>query len=148
MMRSENPVYFQLPVFEPRFTSNDLDELLSFFQPTIRNAADVEDPSEPIAEEMDDKRKRRKISNRESARRSRLRKKKYVENLKDDLNRLKAVNREYKDRLTMVLNRLHFVKTQNELMRFESVRLIQRHTDLNRVSFVNNLNSGRFMNES
>ncbi|GAB4839278.1 hypothetical protein Ancab_028805 [Ancistrocladus abbreviatus] len=76
---------------------------------------------------------RRMISNRESARRSRWRKKQHLENLTNQVNRLKFENRESKNRLDLVKYQSHVVKRENDQLRVESILLRQRLSGLYRI---------------
>ncbi|KAJ0086505.1 hypothetical protein Patl1_08787 [Pistacia atlantica] len=83
---------------------------------------------------MDEKKQRRMISNRESARRSRWRKKRHLENLTEELNQLKVENQELKNRLSWVLNKSHVVLRENERLTSEFVALWGRLSELNQIS--------------
>ncbi|OWM80619.1 basic leucine zipper 4 [Punica granatum] len=126
----EAPVHLQLPVLETGFTPDELQELLSFLnQPTSPNSGS--EGSNRSVGSMDDERKRRRmISNRESARRSRWRKKRHLEDLTEQLNRFTVENRQLKNQLSHVINRCHVVRTENERLRSECIALLARLSDL------------------
>ncbi|OIT35386.1 PREDICTED: G-box-binding factor 1-like [Nicotiana attenuata] len=75
---------------------------------------------------INERKRKRMISNRESARRSRMRKQKHVENLRNQANRLKVENRDLKNRVHLVTNHCQLVQRNNEMLRTESVLLQQR----------------------
>ncbi|CAL0311600.1 unnamed protein product [Lupinus luteus] len=68
----------------------------------------------PIVEE---RRRRRVISNRESARRSRMRKQRHLENLRNQVNLFRVDNREIKTRLQFLVNHCNHVRTENDCLR-------------------------------
>lgn len=82
---------------------------------------------------MDDRKRRRMVSNRESARRSRWRKKRHLEDLTDQLNRLTGENRELESQLSRVIHRCHVVRRENGRLRSECVALAARHRHLCRI---------------
>ncbi|GFP99946.1 basic leucine zipper 43 [Phtheirospermum japonicum] len=82
---------------------------------------------------IDERKRRRMISNRESARRSRMRKQKHVDNLRNQVNRLKVENRELMNRLRWVVHHTRLFWTENEYLRSESVVLRQRLWDIRQV---------------
>lgn len=72
------------------------------------------------ADPLTDQRKRRRmISNRESARRSRVRKQKHLEDLTDEVNRLKTENTQLSNRLLSVLHHCHRMMADNEQLHLE-----------------------------
>lgn len=70
------------------------------------------------------------LSNRESARRSRWRKKRHFEDLTQQLNRLEIVNRELKNRLGSILNQSHVLWRENDRLMLESMALKARLSEL------------------
>lgn len=76
---------------------------------------------------------RRMLSNRESARRSRMRKQRQLEQLRNEATRLQIENREMTNRLGLVLHQCHLYWTDNARLRAETVRLCQRLSDLQRI---------------
>jgi hypothetical protein len=75
---------------------------------------------------IDERKRRRMISNRESARRSRMRKQRHVENLRNQLNKCRLENREMKNRLQFILYHLNRIRTENEWLRSERTVLNQK----------------------
>ncbi|KAJ4838951.1 hypothetical protein Tsubulata_038137 [Turnera subulata] len=139
MLLAQEAVHLDYPVYpfhEPApFTSNELQELLSLFQssPTCSQNSGSDGSNPAVHSEEDDRKRRRMISNRESARRSRWRKKRHLENLTEQVNRLQLENQELKNRLGSVLNRSHVLCTENNQLLAESVALQARLSDLRRV---------------
>ncbi|KAG7020617.1 Basic leucine zipper 4, partial [Cucurbita argyrosperma subsp. argyrosperma] len=111
------------------FTATEIQELLSLF--LLNHATSDSQPSNPTT--TDPRKLRRMLSNRESARRSRWRKKRHLEDLNNEVNRLMTQNRDLKDRLARVLNRRHVVLRQNDCLWMESVGLRSRLSDLCRI---------------
>ncbi|KAK7351244.1 hypothetical protein VNO77_10543 [Canavalia gladiata] len=73
---------------------------------------------------------RRMQSNRESARRSRYRKKKHLENLTSQLNRLRIENRELKNRLALTMHHHLLLSLHNDHLKSEAVALMTTLSDL------------------
>ena len=131
MFLAEEEVQVQLPVHETVFTPEELEELLSFFEsdePVSPNSGS--EGSSRALYSVDERKKRRMVSNRESARRSRVRKKRHLENLTDQVNQLNIENQQLKNRLSLVINHCHVVWLENEQLRSESVALSARLLDL------------------
>ncbi|KAK4745645.1 hypothetical protein SAY87_011957 [Trapa incisa] len=99
------------------FTLNDLQELLSFLNSATTG---------PNSGSVDERKRRRMISNRESARRSRWRKKRHLEELTEQMNRFTAENRELKNQLSQVVNQCHLVRMENQRLRSECADLKTR----------------------
>ncbi|XVE55722.1 hypothetical protein DITRI_Ditri03aG0181000 [Diplodiscus trichospermus] len=118
-------------VHETGFTPEELEELLSFLEsdgPVSPNSG-----SEYLSRALysvDERKQRRMISNRESAKRSRWRKKMYLENLTDEVNRLNVENQQLKKRLSLVMHQYHVVWRENEQLRSEAVVLWAKLLDL------------------
>ncbi|KAF8059542.1 hypothetical protein N665_1229s0006 [Sinapis alba] len=69
--------------------------------------------------DKDERRKKRKRSNRESARRSRLRKQKHVEEVRSQLNKLNIENRDLVNRLRYVMHHCQHAKMESDCLRLE-----------------------------
>ncbi|KAJ8638256.1 hypothetical protein MRB53_012523 [Persea americana] len=82
---------------------------------------------------MAERKLRRMLSNRESARRSRMRKQRQLEQLRNEATQLQIQNREMTNRLGLVLYQCHLYWTDNARIRSETVRLRQRLSDLQRI---------------
>ncbi|XVF36453.1 hypothetical protein REPUB_Repub19eG0059900 [Reevesia pubescens] len=118
-------------VQETDFTPEELEELLSFLEsdePVSPNSGS--EGSIRAVYSPDERKQRRMISNRESARRSRLRKKMHLEEITDQVNRLNIENQQLKNRLSLVINQCHVVWRENEQLRSESVALWAKLLDL------------------
>lgn len=74
----------------------------------------------------DERRQKRLMSNRESARRSRKKKQKHLENLTNQVARYGSVNQELMKRLRFVNHNGQMVLKENERLRLESVWLQQK----------------------
>ncbi|XP_021852917.1 bZIP transcription factor RISBZ4-like [Spinacia oleracea] len=79
-------------------------------------------PENPVT---DERKRKRMISNRESAKRSRMRKQKHVENLRNDANKLKVQTRERSNNLRVMTHQIQVVTRENEQLKTESV-ILQR----------------------
>lgn len=135
----EEPVVSQFPVFEGTgFTTDELQELLSLDLIQSGDSVSVSPNScsegSSRAVYTDNERKLRRMqSNRESARRSRWRKKRHLENLKDQVDRYRTENDELKNRLGSALHHCHVVRRHNELLTSESIALRARLSDLSMI---------------
>ncbi|XP_071704306.1 basic leucine zipper 4-like [Rutidosis leptorrhynchoides] len=89
---------------------------------------------------IDDRKQRRMISNRESARRSRMRKQKHVENLRNQLNRFKTGNRDLKNRLRVLNIHGMILREENRKLYSESVILQQKLWNVRQVLLFRQLN--------
>ncbi|XWS29680.1 hypothetical protein CRYUN_Cryun24cG0050900 [Craigia yunnanensis] len=133
---------------ESRFTPWDCSEFFSTSQPigsTISGSGSnesnqnqtnsnsgLDEPKQPVSI-IDERKKRRMISNRESARRSRMRKQKHIENLRNQVNRLRIENRELTNQLRFVLYHCHRVRTDNDRLQSEYSMLRQKLSDINQI---------------
>lgn len=88
---------------------------------------------------LDERKRRRMLSNRESARRSRMRKQKHLENLRNQANRLKLGNREQTNRLRLIVYQTQLFRRENECLRTEAAVLRQRLWDIRQVLVVRQL---------
>ncbi|KAG5241055.1 basic leucine zipper [Salix suchowensis] len=91
-----------------------------------------DDPAPPVSV-IDERKRRRMISNRESARRSRMRKQKHVENLRNQVNWLRSENLELRNRLRSVLYHLHSVRTENDWLRSEHSMLRKKLSEIRQI---------------
>lgn len=126
----EAAAQFQLPVLETGFTADDIQEWLSdLFQ---SNSGSSEGSTRAVYSD-DERKKRRMISNRESARRSRWRKKKQLEDLNEELNRSAVENQVLKKELNILLNQCYLLWRENEQLTSEYVALRTRLSNLYRI---------------
>ncbi|XP_010544009.1 PREDICTED: bZIP transcription factor 2 [Tarenaya hassleriana] len=125
-------------VYDPsagtEITCDKFEELLAILQSeeplsTNSGSGEINRKVQPV----DERKRRRMISNRESAKRSRLRKKRWLENLTEEVNRLSFENRELKNRLDIVLRYGNDVSRENNRLKTESVCLKIRLLKLYRV---------------
>lgn len=131
---------FPCPVREtPVLTAQDIEELLSLIQSgdeeedhnhTITSPSSGSQGSNREMYSNDERKRRRMQSNRESARRSRWRKKRHVENLNNDVNRFTIENQHLKNRLGLAVHQLSLLYSENERLRTESVALMARLSHL------------------
>ncbi|KAF5739842.1 putative Basic leucine-zipper 4 [Tripterygium wilfordii] len=129
MFASEEAVQFHYPVLETGLSPSEIQELLSQIElPTTPNSG-----SEVLNRSVysvDERKRRRMISNRESARRSRWRKKRHLEELTEQVKQLEVVNHDLKNRLGSTLAQCHVLWRENDMLRSESVALRARLLDL------------------
>ncbi|KAL2322870.1 hypothetical protein Fmac_027249 [Flemingia macrophylla] len=88
------------------------------------------EPSEEAERRAEERKRRRMISNRESARRSRMRKQRHLENLRSQLNKCRAENRELNSRLQLVVHHCTRLRTENECLCAQRTLLRQKVSDL------------------
>ncbi|KAK8956602.1 Light-inducible protein CPRF2 [Platanthera zijinensis] len=93
----------------------------------------------PTGSLRDDRRIRRMISNRESARRSRMRKQRHLEDLRSRVSRLRLENCSLADRIASVSGSCIFIRRENEKLRSEFSSLRQRISQIHRVLFLRQL---------
>ncbi|KAL4568796.1 hypothetical protein LXL04_024412 [Taraxacum kok-saghyz] len=133
---SDVPGFFETGGFTPWDNTQETQFLFSPQEPVFSfSSSDNSTPKITSSGEgnvMDERKKRRMISNRESARRSRMRKQKHLENLRNQLNRLKTNNREVANRLRVVNLHGKLVREENRRLRSESMMLQQKLSDIRR----------------
>lgn len=133
-MSAENPVLFQFPVQEDNniMSPSEIHQILSFFQePPLHSTSGSE--TNRTVYSTEERKRRRMISNRESARRSRWRKKQMYEDLTNDVNRLKLENRELKNRLGFLTNDCHTVQRDSNRLLSESIYLQHKLRGLHQI---------------
>ncbi|RDX79083.1 Basic leucine zipper 4, partial [Mucuna pruriens] len=120
------------PVLETMFTPSEIEELFSL----------IDEPASPMSgsygsnravRSTHERKLRRMQSNRESARRSRWRKKRHLENLTNQVNRFRMENRELKNRLCLTMHQNLLLSVENERLRSESVILMAKLSHLYRI---------------
>ncbi|KAH7520331.1 light-inducible protein CPRF2 [Ziziphus jujuba] len=99
----------------------------------IKTTCCTDEPSNRPVSVVDERRRRRMISNRESARRSRMRKQKHLENLRSQVNRFRVENRELTNRLRFALYHFQRVHTDNIRLRSEYSMLQQKLSDIRQI---------------
>ncbi|KDP41589.1 hypothetical protein JCGZ_15996 [Jatropha curcas] len=139
MFLAQDSVQFDYPVLETGFTASEIEELLSLLESPSSTSSPPSSTSSPnsgseesnrVVYSVDERKRRRMISNRESARRSRWRKKRHVENLTVQVNRLGIQNQELKKRLGSVLDHCHVLWRENNQLTTEYLALQARLSDL------------------
>ncbi|XP_009779504.2 bZIP transcription factor 53-like [Nicotiana tabacum] len=80
---------------------------------------------------MDEKKRKRMISNRESARRSRMRKQNLVQELTKEVSKLQAANRTIVAKIEETTERLTFCTAQNNVLRAQEIELTDWLKSLN-----------------
>jgi len=116
----------------------DFSNILSPFNPTspkLTSSSGSGEPNEnPVMDgsnrNMEDRKRRRMISNRESARRSRMRKQRHLENLRNHVNRFRVENRELNNGLQFLLYQCNRLRTENEWLRLERTMLGQKLSNI------------------
>ncbi|EEF28805.1 basic leucine zipper 4 [Ricinus communis] len=102
--------------------------------PANSNSSSDQEPNQrTVASVIDERKRRRMISNRESARRSRMRKQKHLENLRNQVNRLRVENREMTNRLRFVLYHWQSVRRENDQLRSEHSMLRQKLSNIRQI---------------
>ncbi|KAK7307699.1 hypothetical protein VNO77_40992 [Canavalia gladiata] len=126
------------------FTPWDFPDFLAF-KPTspnpVTSSSGSDDPNRNHAEEkpvpdesnrvVDERKRRRMISNRESARRSRMRKQRHLENLRNQVNLFRIENRELNNGLQFLHHHCNRVRTENHWLRSERTMLLQKLSYIN-----------------
>ncbi|AEC07364.1 unnamed protein product [Arabidopsis thaliana] len=86
-----------------------------------------------VLQVTDDRKRKRMESNRESAKRSRMRKQRHIDNLKDEANRLGLENRELANRLRIVLYNIALMCTDNNQLLSEQEILRRRFLEMRQI---------------
>ncbi|PKU86112.1 Ocs element-binding factor 1 [Dendrobium catenatum] len=87
----------------------------------------------------DGRRLRRMISNRESARRSRMRKQRHLEDLRSRVGRLRLENIAVAERIASISGRCVLVRRENEQLKSESAALCRRLSEIRQLLFLRQL---------
>ncbi|KAI3669735.1 hypothetical protein L6452_41108 [Arctium lappa] len=120
-------------VNRPVFFSSGSDNSTPKINTSISGSDDGETNHSEVNPIDEQRRRRRKISNREAARRSRLRKQKHLENLRNRLSRYENGSRELMKRLMFVNHHGQIFRRDNQRLRSESVMLQQKLCYLHQV---------------
>ncbi|XP_010440575.1 PREDICTED: basic leucine zipper 1-like [Camelina sativa] len=92
--------------------------------------ANAEKTTTSSGSDIDEKKRKRKLSNRESARRSRLKKQKLMEDTIHEISSLERRIKENSERCRVVKDRLDSVETENAVLRSEKTWLSNYVSDL------------------
>ncbi|CAN8328391.1 unnamed protein product [Cochlearia groenlandica] len=87
----------------------------------------------------DDRKRKRMESNRESARRSRMRKQTHIDNLRNQVNRLDLENRELQNRLRLVIYQFQRMSTDNNRLMTEQEILRLKLSEMRRILIIRQL---------
>ncbi|XP_071710774.1 bZIP transcription factor 44-like [Rutidosis leptorrhynchoides] len=91
---------------------------------------------------MDERKRKRMQSNRESARRSRMRKQKHLDDLSDQINQIKKDNTQILTTLNVTTQQFVHVEAENSVLRAQIGELSQRLDYLNEIiNLMNNNNN-------
>ncbi|CAL0300215.1 unnamed protein product [Lupinus luteus] len=97
---------------------------------------------------VDDRKRKRMISNRESARRSRMRKQKLLEDLTEEVNRLQSSNKEIVQSIKTKEDAYSKMESANNILRAQTTELADRlqslNSIINRAEEVNGKGNGFF----
>ncbi|XP_049407800.1 bZIP transcription factor 11-like [Solanum stenotomum] len=112
-------------VFSPMQSPNP-EPVISHDSGSGSDKSKPESPNDSPNLAINERKRKRMISNRESARRSRMRKQTHLENLRNQSNRLKLENRDLTNRVQLVIGHYQLIERNNEMLRAESLLLRQR----------------------
>lgn len=107
--------------------------------PNPQPASGQREPDPPLTP-AEQRKLRRMISNRESARRSRMRKQRHLEDLRCHVSRLQTLNRELANRVGLVSHQTMLVRSDNDRLRSESRILVNRLSEIRRILMARQLN--------
>ncbi|KAL9680916.1 hypothetical protein QQ045_012697 [Rhodiola kirilowii] len=111
--------HYDDPIFKTGFS--ELEEVLSQFQTGFGSISGSD--ANRLSCSVDERKQRRMALKRESARRSRWRKKMHLEKLTTELNRLKVQNREFKNQCNSAMRLNQMVCIDNDRLMAQSLVL-------------------------
>ncbi|KMT09867.1 hypothetical protein BVRB_6g128410 [Beta vulgaris subsp. vulgaris] len=82
---------------------------------------------------IDERKRKRMKSNRESAKRSRMRKQRHLENLRNNANELKIQTRERSNHLRLINQQIQFISIENDRLKTESIILQRKLLQLGQI---------------
>ncbi|KAF9688162.1 hypothetical protein SADUNF_Sadunf02G0168500 [Salix dunnii] len=98
---------------------------------SARHAPSSGSDSDPRYATLDERKRKRMISNRESARRSRMRKQKQMEDLVNEASKLQNENNQLRQGINAAHERLMEMESANNVLRAQAVELTERLRSLN-----------------
>ncbi|KAG6522815.1 hypothetical protein ZIOFF_019970 [Zingiber officinale] len=118
--------------------SMDSPYVSSYGSSLLQNSGSEED----LQALMDQKKRKRMISNRESARRSRMRKQKHLDGLTEQVNQLRKENGQSLAYLTLTTEQYFVMEAENSVLRTQMMELSNRLQYLNEILHCLNESSG------
>ena len=106
----------------------------------LRNSSSEEGPQQI----MDPRKRKRMLSNRESARRSRMRKQKHLDDLTGQLRQLARENNEILTRMNVISQLYMNIEAENSILRAQMAELTHRLDSLNEIIEYANFSDGLF----
>ncbi|XP_074588506.1 bZIP transcription factor 44-like [Curcuma longa] len=104
----------------------------------LQNSVSFEEDLQAL---MDKTKQKRKLSNRESARRSRMRKQKHLDDLTAQVNQIRKENSQALTQLTLTTQQYFVVEAENSVLRTQLMELTSRLQSLNEFLLCLNGNS-------
>ncbi|XP_022770828.1 bZIP transcription factor 53 [Durio zibethinus] len=92
--------------------------------------------SDPRYANIDERKRKRMLSNRESARRSRMRKQKQLEDLVNEVSTLQKDNSQLSERINVATQRFIEMESANNVLRARAMELTERLRSLNSVLYI------------
>ncbi|KAI4341657.1 hypothetical protein MLD38_026353 [Melastoma candidum] len=99
--------------------------------PTVNSSGSEADPQKDVG--IEERKRKRMESNRESARRSRLRKQKQLDDLLGQVSHLECANKQLVDTIDAVQRKYSVVEADNSILRVQIAELTGRLQSLNSV---------------
>ena len=109
----------------------------------LQNSGSEED----LQHVMDQRKRKRMLSNRESARRSRMRKQKHLDDLMAQVAQLRKENNEILSSINITNQRYLTVEADNSILRAQAMELSHRYQSLNEILNYMNTSNGVFETE-
>ncbi|ESQ31264.1 hypothetical protein EUTSA_v10005352mg, partial [Eutrema salsugineum] len=161
MMSSLSPVFSSEPALASGFTTWDASDLFTILDDTSlcpvevnpgpgnTNSCQIQNQCYPnpgfkdkpfnqtglnvVLPDKDDRREKRKKSNRESARRSRMKQQKHLEDVRSQFHQLKRDNRELENQLRYAMHHCQHAKIEKDRLRLEHHILQEKLLNLRQV---------------
>ncbi|PPS14957.1 hypothetical protein GOBAR_AA05608 [Gossypium barbadense] len=90
----------------------------------------------PASSDSDERKRKRMLSNRESARRSRIRKQKQLEDLVNEVSALQKDNSQLSEKINVTTQRYAEMECANNVLRAQAMELTERLRSLNSVLYI------------